>query len=97
MALNSTRLKNALKPKIESYIRSFILEGDATPYPNLTEFSGALAQAIAEEVVTELTTNAVVTVSVPSVSVSAGTFTAGVTPVTGTGTTATTNANGTVA
>lgn len=59
MALSATRLKNALKPDIEAQIRAFIGLG-ATPYPQLTQFSEALATAIANQVVLEVTSFAVV-------------------------------------
>lgn len=58
MAMDETRLKNALKPQIETQIRTFIGLG-VTAYPELTKFSEALATAIAKEVLTEIVTNAV--------------------------------------
>jgi hypothetical protein len=97
MALDSTRLGNAIKPLIESNIRSYILSGDATSYPNLTNFSKALAEAIASAVVSEITTNAVVSVDVTSLTVNAGTFVSGVTPITGTGNTTAATKTGTIA
>lgn len=60
MALNAARLAAAIAPEIESKIRDAILSGSAVPYPNLTNFAQALAEAIAEQVVIEITTNAVV-------------------------------------
>jgi hypothetical protein len=83
MALNATRLANAIKPEIESKVRSYILGGDAASYPNLTEFCRAIAEAVAAAVVSELTTNAVV--SVNALTVNPGTFAAGATPVLGQG------------
>lgn len=56
MALDSTRLKDALKPEIEAQIRAFLSLG-ATPYPQLTAFSEAMATAIATKVVNEIKTN----------------------------------------
>lgn len=58
MALNATTLKNDLKPEIEAKIRSLVLGGDAAPYPNLTAFADALAQAIATKVVAHIVANA---------------------------------------
>lgn len=97
MALSSSRLATALKPIIESKIRTLVIAGDPTAYPQLTNFSQALAEAIAQEVVAEITANAVVTVSVPAMVIGAGTFNVGGNPVTGSGTNPITSANGTVA
>lgn len=58
MALNVSRLAAALKPKIESKIRQYVIDGDATPYPQLTEFAQALSEAIAEEIVSEFQAHA---------------------------------------
>lgn len=55
MAMDRTRLRNALKPVIEQNMRDFILSGDATPYPQMTAFADALAKAIADEVIDEIT------------------------------------------
>ena len=57
MSVDSTRLATALAPEIESKMRSLILSGDATPYPQLSNFAQALAEAIAVKVLAELTTN----------------------------------------
>lgn len=58
MALSSTRLSSELKPVIESNIRNYILGGDSTPYPSLTQFCAALADAISQKVISEIVTNA---------------------------------------
>lgn len=55
MAMDRTRLRNALKPVIEQNMRDFILGGDATPYPQMTAFADALAKSIADEVIDEIT------------------------------------------
>lgn len=57
MALDATRLKNALSPDLESQIRSFLNLG-ATPYPDLTNFCNAIATSFANKVVAEITANA---------------------------------------
>lgn len=57
MALDSTRLKDALKPQIETQIRTALALG-ATPYPELTKFADALAIAISSTVIAEITANA---------------------------------------
>ena len=58
MPLSNTRLKNALKPVIESQMRAFLVLG-IVPYPQLTNFAEAMATAIANEVVSEINANAV--------------------------------------
>ncbi len=60
MALDATRLAAAIQPELESKIRSMILSGDATPYPNLTNFTQAIAESIANQVIAEITDHAVV-------------------------------------
>lgn len=57
MALDSTRLKNALKSEIEAQIRSFLVLG-VVPYPELTKFAEALGTAISTKVIAEVTGNA---------------------------------------
>jgi uncharacterized Fe-S cluster-containing radical SAM superfamily enzyme len=96
MALSSSRLATALKPIIESKIRTLVIAGDPTAYPQLTNFSQALAEAIAQEVVAEITANAVVSVSIASLTVNAGTMNVGGNAVTGTGNTTTDTRTGTI-
>lgn len=56
MALDATRLKNNLKSAIESNVRAeFSLSGSI---PDLTKYCNALADAIAQAVITEIDTNA---------------------------------------
>lgn len=57
MSLDASRLAGVLGPEIESQIRSALTLGP-TPYPRLTQFSEALAQAIASKVLEEIVNHA---------------------------------------
>ena len=99
MALGTykTTLTSQIKGDIESKIRTYILGGDMTSYPNLTNFSQALAESIANRVVDAITSQSSISVSVtvPALSVSPGTFVAGSVSVIGAGTTTSTPITGT--
>lgn len=58
MSLDATRLANAIAPDLESQIRTAILSGSATPYPNLTAFCQSVASSIATKVIAEITAHA---------------------------------------
>jgi hypothetical protein len=94
MALSKSRLKGVLKAAIEANIRSTVLSGDATAYPQLTAWSDAMAQSISDAIVDEFVNNGVISVDVGGVNVNPGTFTVGATPVTGVGTTQSTTKTG---
>lgn len=57
MALDANRLRDAIKPELETQLRSLLGLG-ATPYPDLTKACEAFATAIASKVVAEITANA---------------------------------------
>ena len=59
-----------IKGDIESTLRTYIMGGDVTPYPNLTLISQLLAQTITNRIVDAITSQAAVTVFVPSVGIS---------------------------
>lgn len=58
MALNSATLKAAIKPDLEQKMRTYILAGDMTPYPELTNFCEAVAESLANKIVDHIKTNA---------------------------------------
>lgn len=57
MALDKTRLKNAIAALLEPQMRTDLMGGDNTPYPQLTSFCGCVAKSIADAVVDEIKNN----------------------------------------